>query len=149
VKSLYYNAQKCLGCRSCEIACAAAHSASGELFGALKEEVISLPRVKLFAAQGKNYPLSCRHCQEAKCVDACMAAALVFEQQKGLVEHNEKRCVGCWMCVMVCPYGAIRPNPQTKKPVRCDKCADKQEPACVKACPTGAIIWREETAAEK
>jgi len=28
--------------------------------------------------------------------------------------------------------------------VRCDTCKDKDEPACVKACPTKAIIWKEE-----
>ncbi len=149
MKNLFYDVKKCMGCRSCEIACAVAHSACGELFKALEEEVLSLPRVKVFASEGKNYPVSCRNCQDPKCVDACMAAALVFDKQKGMVEHNEKRCVGCWMCVMVCPYSAIRPNLKTKMPIRCDKCKDKEEPACVKACPTGAIIWQEEMAVEK
>ncbi len=149
MKNLFYDVKKCLGCKSCEMACAVAHSACGELFKALEEEVLSLPRVKVFASEGKNYPVSCRNCQDPKCVDACMAAALVFDKQKGMVEHNEKRCVGCWMCVMVCPYSAIRPNLKTKMPIRCDKCKDKEEPACVKACPTGAIIWQEEMAVEK
>ncbi|MFC1675306.1 4Fe-4S binding protein, partial [Candidatus Omnitrophota bacterium] len=57
---------------------------------------------------------------------------------------DETRCVGCWMCMMACPYGAIKPNTKTKLAVRCDKCKDKDEPACVIACPTGAIIWAEE-----
>ena len=149
MKSLYYNVKKCTGCRSCEIACAVAHSESNELFAALREEVLSLPRVKVSGCAGNNYPVSCRHCREPKCVDACMAAALSLDKKKGIVEHNEKRCVGCWMCVMVCPYSAIKPNFKTKMPVRCDKCKDKQEPACVKACPTGAIIWQEEMAVEK
>ncbi len=131
MKNLFYDVKKCMGCRSCEIACAVAHSACGELFKALEEEVLSLPRVKVFASEGKNYPVSCRNCQDPKCVDACMAAALVFDKQKGMVEHNEKRCVGCWMCVMVCPYSAIRPNLKTKMPIRCDKCKDKEEPACL------------------
>ncbi len=144
MKTLFYDVKKCLGCRSCEIACAVAHSSSGELFKSIKEKILSLPRKKVFSARGKNYPVSCRHCKEPSCVDACMAAALVFDKTKGIVRHDEKRCVGCWMCVMVCPYGAIRPDIKKKMPVRCDKCVDKDEPACVKACPTGAIIWREE-----
>jgi len=144
MKKLSYKVDKCTGCRSCEIACAVAHSASGELFKALKEETVSLPRKRVFLAGGRNYPVSCRNCSDPKCVDACMAAALVFDAAKGVVAHDEKRCVGCWMCVMVCPYGAIRPNVKTKMPVRCDKCADKDEPGCVKACPTGAVIWQEE-----
>ena len=110
----------------------------------LGEEALSLPRKKVLFCSNKNYPVSCRHCKEPKCVDACMAAALVYDKEKGMVLHDEGRCVGCWMCVMACPYGAIRPNIKIKMPVRCDKCKDKDEPACVKACPTGAIIWREE-----
>jgi len=144
VKQLYYDVKKCLGCKSCEIACAVAHSVSGELFKALREEVLSLPRKKILFSKNSNYPVSCRHCKEPKCVDACMAAALVFDKEKGMVLHDESRCVGCWMCVMACPYGAIRPNIKRKLPLRCDKCKDKEGPNCVEACPTGAIIWQEE-----
>ncbi len=146
MKQLYYDIKKCLGCKSCEIACAVAHSVSNELFKAIKEEILSLPRKKIISSKDKNYPVSCRHCKDPKCVDACMAAALVYDKEKGMVLHDESRCVGCWMCVMVCPYGAIRPNIKTKIPIRCDKCKDKDEPSCVKACLTGAIIWQEETA---
>jgi len=146
VKQLYYDIKKCLGCKSCEIACAVAHSISNELFKAIKDEILSLPRKKIIYSKDKNYPVSCRHCKDPKCVDACMAAALVYDKEKGMVLHDESRCVGCWMCVMVCPYGAIRPNIKTRIPIRCDKCKDKDEPSCVKACPTGAIIWLEETA---
>src|SRR4030043_1924041 len=149
MKILYYDVKKCLGCKSCEIACSLAHSEIQDLFKAIKEEKISLPRKKILESKGKNYPVSCRHCKDPKCVDACMAAALVYDNSKGLVEHDEKRCVGCWMCVMVCPYGAIRPNIKAKIPVRCDKCKDKDEPSCVKACPTGAVIWQEKMFIEK
>jgi len=149
MKVLYYDVKKCLGCKSCEIACSLAHSVIEDLFKAIKEEKISLPRKTVLSSKGKNYPVSCRHCKDPKCVDACMAAALVYDKAKGFVEHIETRCVGCWMCVMVCPYGAIRPNIKEKIPVRCDKCKDKDEPACVKACPTGAIIWQEEVVVNK
>ena len=144
MKQLSYEVKKCLGCKSCEVACSLAHSLTGDLFKAFKEEELSMPRKKVLSSKGKNYPVSCRHCKEPKCVDACMAAALVYDAKSGLVEHDQERCVGCWMCVMVCPYGAIRPNISAKMPLRCDKCKDKNEPACVKACPTRAIIWQEE-----
>ena len=144
MKQLYYTIDKCLGCKSCEVACAVDHSIAGDLFKTIKEEVLSLPRKKVLSAKGKNYPVSCRHCKDPKCVEACMAAALIYDAEKGMVIHDETRCVGCWMCVMACPYAAIRPNLKTKMPVRCDKCKDKDEPSCVKACPTGAIIFIEE-----
>jgi carbon-monoxide dehydrogenase iron sulfur subunit len=144
MKQLYYDVKKCLGCRSCEIACSVAHSEGGNLLKAIKEEVRSLPRKKVIFSGENNYPVSCRNCKDAKCVQACMAAALSYNEAKGIVEHDKTRCVGCWMCVMTCPYSAIRPNPEAKIPLRCDKCVDKDEPGCLKACPTGAIIWQEE-----
>jgi NAD(P)H-nitrite reductase large subunit len=42
------------------------------------------------------------------------------------------------MCMMVCPHG-IRPDPATDHVVRCDVCLDRETPACVAACPTGAL----------
>jgi carbon-monoxide dehydrogenase iron sulfur subunit len=147
VKKLYYDVKKCLGCKSCEVACALAHSQSENLLKAIQEELLSLPRKKVLHFKGKNYPVSCRHCQEPKCVDACMAAALIYDKEKGMVLHDETRCVGCWMCVMSCPYSAIRPNIKVKLPLRCDKCKDKDRPSCIAACPTGAVIWQEENEA--
>lgn len=144
MKKIYYDVRKCLGCRACEIACAIAHSEDRDLLAAIKAGKLSLPRKKVYFAKGKNYPVSCRHCKEPKCVDACMAAALVFDAKNGIVVHDDTRCVGCWMCVMACPYGAVRPDLKGKLPVRCDMCPDEDEPACIKACPTKAIIWREE-----
>lgn len=144
MKQLYYDVKKCLACKSCEFACSLAHSTTGELFKSLREEVLSLPRQRILLSDKKNYPISCRNCADAKCVDACIAAALSFDREKGVINHDQERCIGCWMCVMVCPYNAIRSNKSKKVPLRCDKCKDKDEPACVKACPTGAIIWQEE-----
>lgn len=123
-----------------------AHSESGELFSALKEKEISLPRKRVFSSKGKNFPVSCRHCKEPKCIDACPAAALSLDEARGVVVHNKERCVGCWMCVMACPYGAgaTRPNLKSRLPLRCDKCEGRDEPGCIKSCPTGAVIWKEE-----
>jgi carbon-monoxide dehydrogenase iron sulfur subunit len=149
MKQFYYKVDKCLGCKSCEIACSVAHSEGGELLKAIRQELAPLPRKKVQLCGRKNYPISCRHCKEPLCVDACMAGALVYDDDKGMVLHDQARCVGCWMCVMVCPYGAIRPNIKAKTPVRCDKCRDKDEPACVKACPTGAVVWQEEKEGQK
>ncbi|MFH1777175.1 MAG: 4Fe-4S dicluster domain-containing protein [Candidatus Omnitrophota bacterium] len=149
MKKIYFNPKKCLSCRSCEFACAIGHSAARDLFAALKEEIKTLPSVKITGAKGKAYALRCRHCEDPKCVEACMSACLSYDQKTKQVVHNKEKCVGCWMCVMVCPYGAIRPNAYTKTPVRCDLCADEDIPRCVLACPTKALMFCEEAEFEK
>ena len=77
-------------------------------------------------------------------MDACIAHALSYDAKTGRVLHDKDKCTGCWMCVMVCPYGAIRDNKKLKVPVRCDFCADTDEPRCINACPVGAIMFLEE-----
>ena len=149
MKKLYYDVKKCLGCKSCEIACGVGHSVTGELLSAVREEVLSKPRVKVVSNKGISFPNACRHCDDHPCVDACIASALSYDEKKKIVVHNQERCIGCWMCVMVCPYGAIRPDLKEKIPLRCDRCIDVEEPRCVKACPTGAIIWAEDKELEK
>jgi carbon-monoxide dehydrogenase iron sulfur subunit len=149
MKNLYYVVKKCVGCKTCELACAVAHSESDDLSKALKEKRVARPLVRVYGVSGKDYPVTCRHCKDPKCVAACMAKALTRDVKTGMVLHDEDRCVGCWMCVMVCPYGAIRPNHKIKLPLRCDRCKDKDQPACVKACPTKAILWEEEPEPKK
>ena len=140
MKKLKYNPNKCLSCRTCEIACAVGHSESKQLLCAVGEKKASLPRVKVFAYQGmEGFPVACRHCEDPKCVDACIGRALSKESKDSIVAYDKDKCVGCWMCVMVCPYGAIRPNRKTKKVVRCDLCADEDSPRCVESCPVKAI----------
>lgn len=141
-KRIYYDVKKCLGCKSCEIVCAVGKSESKKLFEAVRQKVRPYACVDVKAAKGKNFPIACRHCQDHPCVDACIAAALSFNQDKGVVEHNKDKCVGCWLCIMVCPYGAIRQDNKLKIPVRCDLCPDEDKPRCVEGCPTGAIIYR-------
>ncbi len=144
MKKIYYNIKKCLSCKSCELACAIGHSKSKDLFLFVKNREKTKPAVKVHFVDNKNFPMACRHCEDHPCVGACIAGALTYDKEKGKVIHDKDKCVGCWMCVMVCPYGAIRPDKDTKIPIRCDLCEGEDEPRCVGACPTGAIIWEEE-----
>ncbi len=145
-RKLKYDPKKCIACRSCEIACAVGHSQGKDLFVAIREAEVSLPRVKVFDCESqeiKNFPIACRHCDEPKCVEACISNALTKNPETGMVEYDKDKCVGCWMCVMACPYGAIRPNYKTKKVIRCDLCVDEDTPRCAKNCPVKAIILEE------
>jgi carbon-monoxide dehydrogenase iron sulfur subunit len=59
----------------------------------------------------------------------------------GIVDRNMENCVGCWMCAMVCPYGVIGSHTEVRVAVKCDRCKSLEVPACVHACPTGALIF--------
>jgi carbon-monoxide dehydrogenase iron sulfur subunit len=45
---------------------------------------------------------------------------------------------------MVCPYGVIGKQKEQRVAVKCDRCPDRDEPACVASCPTRALVYSEE-----
>jgi len=143
MKEILIDLKKCLSCKSCEIACTVSHSNSGSIFGAVLEEKKSRPRIHVEAGEGASFPLQCRQCEDPKCVQACISGAMSKDTSTGLVVSNPDKCIGCWMCVMVCPFGAIAQDREDKSAVKCDRCAGLEEPACVRACPTRAIKFAE------
>jgi carbon-monoxide dehydrogenase iron sulfur subunit len=143
MKRIFVDIDRCLGCRSCEIACAVQHTEGKNLLSLIKAKIRPKPRVKVQGDKERNFPLQCRHCEKPFCVDACIAGGIKKDPKTGLVTMDEDKCVGCWTCVMVCPFGVIRPSKDGKIAVRCDLCQDEDEPACVVACPTGAIFFGE------
>ncbi len=139
MKRVFVELERCLGCKSCEIACAVAHSNSKNLFSAIFEKPTPKPRIRVASAFLKPIPISCRHCDEPFCVNACMTDAM--KKIDGKVLCDERLCVGCFMCVMVCPYGALFESSEGGKVIKCDLCVDLDEPACVSACPTKALSY--------
>ena len=145
-KEIFVRMERCMGCHSCEIACAVAHSDSKQLYSALTEH--PAPRRRLYVEwvpPDTPLPILCRHCEDAPCMHACIAGAIT-RTATGVVTTDPDRCIGCWTCVMVCPYGVIGRHMETKKAYRCDRCAAISSPACVDACPTRALVY--ESAAE-
>lgn len=152
LKQILVRSNRCLGCKTCELACTIAHSAGKDIFSAFLggDKAVSRVQVETNAERSINLPVQCRHCREPKCVNACMTGAMHLDDQTGLVLNREEKCVGCWMCVMVCPYGAIVPSEEQKVAIKCDQClSEGHEPACVKACPTKAIMFMEISAFDK
>lgn len=130
---------KCMGCKNCELACMAVHSDNPDdkrtlLLGGVGE--VESPRNKVqLDKKGNRFPEFCRHCEKPACVEACMSGAL-SKGQDGLVTCDHDLCVGCFMCVMSCPYGMARPSAKTgDKMIKCDGCRDREVMACVAACP--------------
>lgn len=133
----------CAGCLSCELACAARHSLSGDVIGAMLENPTPKARIRVRQGPGGAEPLACRHCPDAPCVDACIAGAMRKDPSTGIVTNtgNGHHCIGCWMCVMACPYGAIIPAPEQEVALKCDLCPGRDTPACVEACPNEVLVF--------
>ena len=147
--------EHCLGCRSCEIACALAHSESQDLLGALAEHPRPQRRVTVEVAGGHGLPLQCRHCEEGLCQLVCPTGAIHRDEASGTTQVDEDLCIGCKLCILMCPLGVLRIGEATRATIKCDQCIERQaegmEPACVAACPTHALqfVDREEAAKEE
>ena len=141
MKEVFVRLDRCLGCKSCEMACAVEHSASKSLFGSVSEKPGPVRRIYVEMAEGQKVPLVCRHCEDAPCVAVCRTGAMYQDPLTGIVNRKEENCVGCWMCAMICPYGVIGRHVEVRVAVKCDRCKDLNVPACVRACPTGTLIF--------
>jgi carbon-monoxide dehydrogenase iron sulfur subunit len=143
MRRVYPREEVCIGCRLCEIYCIVEHSQTKDIIKAFKFEK---PRPKpgvLVEEEGvTSFALQCRHCDEPACVEACVTGAMV-KAEDGKVVYNRERCVGCWTCVMVCPFGAIRRDVEAKKIAKCDLCPQLNVPACVANCPNRALVFEE------
>ncbi len=141
MKKIYCDIKKCLGCGSCEIACAVEHSKSKKISEAIAEEPIPIKRRKAqFITDSVAISTGCHHCEDAPCVAACMSGAMSKDKKSVQTKHDKDKCVGCWMCIMTCPFGALARQKEEKIVLKCDLCPDRDAPACVEACPTGALF---------
>lgn len=140
-----------MACRLCEIACLVAHSKSKKIIKAYKEEFPSLtPRLIIEQKGPLSFAIQCRHCKDAPCVEACVTGAMKRDKKTGTVSHDREKCVGCWMCVMSCPFGVILMDTKEKKvATKCDLCEDVGSPACVDACPNEALVYTESEKVKK
>jgi carbon-monoxide dehydrogenase iron sulfur subunit len=147
-KSIAVNIEKCLACRSCEIACALAHSESKVLEEAVNESPKPQRRVTVEYAESFAVPIQCRHCEDAPCITVCPTGAIHRHQANDPVLIDKEKCIGCRFCLMVCPFGVIDVTRDGKAVVKCDLCIERtragQEPACIAACPTRALELAEE-----
>jgi carbon-monoxide dehydrogenase iron sulfur subunit len=129
-----------MGCRLCEVNCAVQHAPGRDVFKAFRGEKRPSSRMKVHEKGLTTLALQCRHCHDASCVTACLSGAL-RKDSSGTVVHEPERCVGCWTCILVCPFGAVRRDESEKKVVvKCDLCPHLEVPACVAGCPNEALI---------
>lgn len=151
MKRIYCKIERCLSCRSCEIACAVAHSQSQRLVGAIREHPLPKHRIHVVSIDEEGAPyfirsiaLQCRHCEDPLCAQACISGGISRHVETGEIVNDPGKCVACWSCIMVCPFGVIVRYEDCHRAVKCDHCPDRDNPACVEACPTQALLYCEQ-----
>jgi formate dehydrogenase iron-sulfur subunit len=147
----------CIGCKACEVACKEWNDLEVEEthnFGGyqshedLTASTWDLMRFNEVEVEDNGIAWlirkdSCFHCEEPGCLLACPAPGAVVQYENGIVDFDQDKCIGCQYCISGCPFDIPRFDSATKKVYKCTMCVDRisngMEPACVKACPTGAI----------
>lgn len=141
MKRIYVREEFCIGCRLCEIHCLVQHSRSRKIVKAFREEPRAMARLLVEESGPLSFAMQCRHCTDAPCVQACISGAMHRDERTSAVLCDEEQCVGCWTCVMVCPFGAIQKNSTGHKAAsKCDLCQGETVPACVAHCPNEVLV---------
>jgi DMSO reductase iron-sulfur subunit len=135
----HFDATACVGCHCCEVACNEQNNNPAEIkwrrVGEM--EMGSFPdTLQLFNS------MSCNHCLDPECLRGCPTESYI-KLDNGIVFHDDDVCIGCQYCTWNCPYEVPVFNPDRGIVTKCHMCVDKleagQTPACVQACPGGAI----------
>ena len=137
-KVLVVDYEKCTGCRSCEMACSVSHV---QVVNPIKSAV----RVVKWEAEGLSVPIVCQQCEEPACAAICPVQAISRDPDIGAVIVDSDLCVGCRMCVVACPFGAVALDRDRRQAIKCDLCGGA-EPWCVRFCEPGALAYRLPTA---
>jgi formate dehydrogenase beta subunit len=164
-KAILFDTTKCIACRACQVACKQWNELPGENTGNRGSyenppDLSSKTWVKMeFREVSQGQELSwlfvrraCMHCTDAACVKVCPTGAL-YHHELGFVAYNKELCSGCGYCVEFCPFDVPRSErnaltgvAKMEKCVFCttpgsDRITEGYVPACVKTCPTSALVY--------
>jgi carbon-monoxide dehydrogenase iron sulfur subunit len=138
---VYVKEEACIGCGLCEVYCRVEHSQSKDPIKAFKRETPRpLPRVRVERNIEISFPIQCRQCAEPWCVYSCLTGAMHKDPTGDLVTVDTEKCIGCWTCIVACPYGALTRDLDSKTVIKCDLCPGREIPACIINCPNEALI---------
>ncbi len=161
------NVDRCVGCHTCSISCKMSNNVpDGMLWNRVlteNSEVID-GAVGVYPALSRDYlPLACQHCENPACQKVCPTGA-TYKDNKGRVEIDYDKCIGCRMCMAACPYNArvfnwtepvrsagasygeadvpVRPKGVMEKCTLCHERTDRGDaPMCVACCPARARVY--------
>ena len=161
------NLDRCVGCHTCALSCKMQNNVPD---GMLWNRVLTEGCERFDSAEGtypnlsRTYlPLACQHCENPACERVCPTGA-TYKDDKGRVEIDYDKCIGCRMCMAACPYNARTFNwndpvratgasygdarvPERARGVmeKCTLCKERtdegDEPMCVRCCPADARIF--------
>ncbi len=143
-KALLIDITKCIGCRMCASACAAANNLPDEEATELSATHYTV--VKGFNGDQTYVRRMCMHCNEPTCVSACLVGAF-RKTETGAVIYDENKCIGCRYCMQACPFEIPRYEWTSLSPriQKCRMCYERVlnggTTACSEACPTGATTF--------
>ena len=149
---------KCIGCKACQVACMEWNDLRdhvGENHGTydnptdLTPQSWTVMRFEEVETRGHLQWLirkdGCMHCTEPGCLKACPAPGAIVQYSNGIVDFHEENCIGCGYCIAGCPFNIPRISRKDGKAYKCTLCSDRVavglEPACIKTCPTGALVF--------
>ena len=144
---------RCTGCEKCVAACVERNGKDprlAEYDRAVTKDGLSSHRLLtvLKVDDGRFARKSCMHCLEPSCVSACLVGGLT-KTADGAVVYDKDKCIGCRYCMLACPFHIPRYEWDKIVPfvAKCDLCLDRvtqgELPACVGACPNGALKFGE------
>ena len=150
---------KCIGCKACQVACMEWNDLRDEIGtntgryqnpADLSANTWTLMRfAEIENSKGDLEWLirkdGCMHCADPGCLKACPSPGAIVQYANGIVDFQEENCIGCGYCIAGCPFDIPRISKKDHKVYKCTLCSDRVavglEPACIKACPTGALVF--------
>ena len=150
---------KCIGCKACQAACMEWNDLRDEIGTCdgtyqnppdLSAQSWTLMRFTEYENPKGDLEWlirkdGCMHCADPGCLKACPAPGAIVQYANGIVDFHAENCIGCGYCITGCPFDVPRISKKDKKAYKCSLCSDRVavglEPACIKACPTGALVF--------
>jgi formate dehydrogenase iron-sulfur subunit len=150
---------KCIGCKACQVACMEwndlrddigtnigqytnPHDLSASSWTLMRFAEVEQPNGDLEWLIRKD---GCMHCADPGCLKACPSPGAIVQYANGIVDFHEENCIGCGYCITGCPFDIPRISKKDHKAYKCTLCSDRVavglEPACIKSCPTGALVF--------
>jgi len=137
----HFDATACVGCRCCEVACNEQNNNPADI----KWRRVGEMEAGIFPNVLQMFnSMSCNHCIDPACLIGCPTESYIKIDETGIVVHDDDSCIGCQYCTWNCPYGVPTYHEERNIVTKCHMCHERldegQSPACVQACPAGAIM---------